>query len=127
MKQLFDVTKRGTSLLLALIAGLSVFTTLALPAMAQAGNHGSYQGHGMFHGGWGWSGMIFGPVLMIVIVVLIVVVAVLVVRWMGGLNPTAPSQGPRSNNQAIDILRERFARGEIDAEEFESKRRTLNE
>jgi putative membrane protein len=53
---------------------------------------------------------------------LIVVGVVLVVRSFshGG---QAPPQSDRS--RALDILDERFARGEIDQQEYEERRRTL--
>lgn len=75
--------------------------------------------------GWGggWYAMILGPLFMI----LFLAVAVLLVRWLGGpwqgtLPP--PSQPGRT---PLDILKERFARGEIDKEEFEERRRILGE
>lgn len=75
--------------------------------------------HMMWGWGGGWYGMIFGPVFMILALALVIAVAVLVVRWLGG-----PWQAP-PRNTPLDILRERFARGEIDKEEFEERRRIL--
>jgi putative membrane protein len=79
-----------------------------------------------YGGGWGW--MIFGPVMMIVVIAAIVAVVVLLVRWLGGprqdshpAHPSPPAQAP------LDILKERFARGEIDKEEFEERRRLLSD
>ncbi|TAJ79765.1 MAG: SHOCT domain-containing protein [Sphingobium sp.] len=74
--------------------------------------------------GWGggWSGMIFGPLIMILVLALPVAAVVLLIRWLGGSPRSAsPGQTP------LDILRERYARGEIDKEEFEERRRTLGE
>ncbi len=76
--------------------------------------------------GWGWGGMIFGPILMIVVVVLVVVLVVLLVRWLvesgrGGASHNPPGKTP------LDILKERFAKGEIDKVEFEERRRVLGE
>jgi len=46
------------------------------------------------------------------------------VRWLGGLG-----HGGRSDradgDRALAVLRERFARGEIDADEYESRRGVL--
>lgn len=74
--------------------------------------------------GWGggWSGMIFGPLMMILVLALPVAALVLLIRWLGGSRGSAsPGQTP------LDILRERYARGEIDKEEFEERRRTLGD
>ncbi len=73
--------------------------------------------HGPWDGGWGF-GMMFMSLLFLA---LIVVGVVLVVRsFSHGQAPT------RSNgSRALDILDERFARGEIDQQEYEERRRTL--
>ncbi len=64
--------------------------------------------------------------MMILIIAAIVVVVVLIVRWLGG-----PGHGgalyPPPGKTPLDILKERFAKGEIDKEEFEERRRTLGE
>ncbi len=76
-------------------------------------------------GGWGWGHMIFGPLMMIAFVGAIVVVAVLLIRWLGG-GSTAPAAPPPARKTPLDILQERFARGEIDKEEFEERQRLLS-
>ncbi len=99
--------------------------TLTLPwlAWADVATEGAY-GHGHMMGG-GW---IFGPIMMILFVALIVAVVVLVVRWLGGMGGAgggaAQAERPKA---ALDILEERFARGEIDKEEFEQRRQTLRD
>jgi putative membrane protein len=48
---------------------------------------------------------------------------VLIVRWLGvGAGGQAPA-----GKVPLDILKERFARGEIDKAEFEDRRRVLGE
>ena len=84
---------------------------------------GPYYGPHMWNGG---SWMFFGPLMMIVFIAVIVAVVVLMVRWLGGSgHGTAPHSPP--GKTPLDILKERFARGEIDKEEFEERRRTLGE
>lgn len=77
-----------------------------------------------------WYGMIFGPLMMILVLVTVIVAVVFVVRWLGG----GPWSGSASasppllpENRALNILKERYARGEIDREEFEERRRVLGE
>ena len=55
---------------------------------------------------------------------LIVAVIVLLVRWLGGGVGIAPWARGRA---ALQILQERFARGEIDKDEYEERRRILSE
>jgi hypothetical protein len=66
----------------------------------------------MWDGRW-WHDMFLGPVMMIAFIAVAVVVVVLLVRWLGG-----PSHGPSfrlpSERDPLEILKERFARGEID-------------
>jgi putative membrane protein len=81
--------------------------------------------------GWGpqmmgWGGMIFGPIFMILVLALVIAVAVLLVRWLGGSSLTATPHQPPARTP-LDVLKERFARGEIDKEEFEERRRILGE
>lgn len=75
--------------------------------------------------GWGWSGMIFGPLLMILALAVVIAVAVLLVRWLAGPWQGMPPPQMPPGPTPLDILRERFARGEIDKEEFEERRRVL--
>jgi putative membrane protein len=96
-------------------------------AWAQASPDVERYGWGQHMMGWGggWGGMILGPIFMIVVLALVIAVAVLLVRWLSGpLQAAAPHQPARTS---LDILKERFARGEIDKEEFEERRRILGE
>ena len=71
--------------------------------------------------------MFLGPLLMILVPVLLVVAVLLAARrfWppSAGLSPVQPTvpQTP------IDILKERFARGDIDKQEYEERRRILSD
>ncbi len=93
------------------------------PALAQ-GSQGYYGPH--MWGGWdgGW-GMFIGPIWLILFVAILVGAAVLVVRGFSGTGGSAAG-GPAAPNAPLDILRERFARGEIDKEEFEERKRILS-
>lgn len=92
----------------------------ASAAMAQADDR--YYGPHMWGGGW--QMWLFGPLMMIVMIAMIAAVVTLVIRWSGGSG--SHGAGGRSlDRNAHDILRERFARGEIDQEEYEARRRVL--
>ena len=72
--------------------------------------------------GGGWYGMIFGPLIMILMLAAVIAAVVLLVRWAGGQWPgRVPQQGPTP----LDILKERYARGEIDQEEYMRRRADL--
>jgi putative membrane protein len=74
--------------------------------------------------GWGMGGMMFGGGLfMLVFWGGIILLAVLLVRWLGGVNPP-DSRQPRRQTP-LEILQERYARGEIDKQEYDERKRTL--
>ncbi|MFQ5773728.1 MAG: SHOCT domain-containing protein [Kiloniellaceae bacterium] len=104
-------------------AALGASTAPLRAALAQAP-----QGHDWYGPAWhgGWFGMFFGPLMMIVFIAVIVVLAVLAVRWLGGAGH-GPAAGPRgaAGKTPLEILEERFARGEIDKDEFEERRSML--
>ena len=72
--------------------------------------------------GPGWGGMILGPLMMIAWLAVLVVVAVSIVRWLGGTG----ASGARTERTARDILDERYARSEIDREEYLRRRQDID-
>ena len=70
---------------------------------------------------WGMGGMIFGPLFMIIWLAILVAAIVFVLRYLGVL----PGAGDGAGRTARDILDERFARGEIDREEYDQRRKAL--
>ncbi len=87
---------------------------------------GMMMGPGMM----GWGGYGFGPwwgILGMVFWVLIILGAVLLLAWIFRQGqPAGVGPGP-SANRPLDILRERYARGEITKEQFDQMRRDLEE
>ncbi len=77
--------------------------------------------HGPLWDGWGWGHFVFGPLMMILFIATIVVVVVLIVRWLGG-----PGGGAAPTRAARDALDDRYARGEIDREEYLEKKKDLS-
>ena len=63
----------------------------------------------------GWSGMMIIPIILIAVVIF--------VMYKQGLNNKFKDIGTRDN--ALDILNERFARGEINEEEYNNKKNIL--
>lgn len=53
----------------------------------------------------------------------VLVAAVFLVRWLWDQGRSVPSR--EAEGSALEILRRRYARGEIDREEFEAKKRDL--
>ena len=71
--------------------------------------------HPMWWGAWG-----FGMMIMMVIFWGLLIVGVVVgIRWLVG-----QGKEPRSDS-AMEILRQRYARGEINKEEFEARKKDL--
>ena len=101
----------------------ALFTTLVVWSSAWA-DQGDRQHMGNMMGDMGWGGMIFGPIMMIVFIAVAVVVVVLLVRWLGGPGHGGALHSPPGKTP-LDILKELFAKGEIDKKEFEERRRVL--
>ncbi len=68
-----------------------------------------------------WYGMIFGPLMMIVFIVLTALIVAWVLRALG-----FGWQSSAHGHSALDILNERFARGEIDRAEYEERKHLLS-
>ncbi|MCR8913283.1 hypothetical protein FDP08_08000 [Marinobacter panjinensis] len=77
---------------------------------------------GHWHYGWGWGHMFFGLLMMILFWGGIIFAIVYAIR------ATHSGSGHRhpSDKTSLDILNERFARGEIDQQEFEEKKKLIS-
>ena len=69
------------------------------------------------------SGMGLSWIFMVLMWGLIIVGIVVLGKWL--MTQTSVGQGP-PNKTAMEILQERYARGEINREEYEQKRRDLS-
>ena len=98
----------------------AIFLSPGLAAAQPAGDWGPYGPWGPWHM-WGWMG---GGMFLFVLIfgVVVIVAGVVVVRW---LFATPPGRLPASGETAEDILKKRYARGEIQKEEYEAKLRDL--
>lgn len=73
------------------------------------------------YSGFGWLGHGFGWLIMLLAWVLVVVGIVALIKWM------TTSSTPRGEQTPMEILKARYARGEIGKEEYERMRRELQE
>ena len=80
----------------------------------------------MMYGWWDgstapWYGMIFGPIVMIAFIAAFVLLIAWAFRVAGlGWQPRVQQKS------ALDLLKDRFARGEIDHTEYEERKKLLS-
>ncbi len=72
--------------------------------------------------GHGWMG--FGWIFMVLFWVLIIVGIIALLRWLG---ISGKDTRDESRKTPLEMLQERYARGEIEREEYEQKRRDLED
>lgn len=71
--------------------------------------------------GWMAAWWLASVLVGVSLLALLVVALVVAIRWLWTNVPTE-----RAQDRALTVLRERYARGEIDREEFEARRRDLS-
>ncbi len=71
-------------------------------------------GYGM---GWGWS------IIMLVFWISVIVGIIFLIRWV--VLSSDRRHGAKTEDSALEILRQRYARGEINKQEFEEKKKDL--
>jgi len=108
---------------IALIIGGVVLVLLVGVPLLWGGTSGwqgggwGMMGPGMM-GGSGWG--LFGPILMLLFWGLVIWGVVALARGVGG-----PGPGPTPADSALELLKRRYARGEINKQEYEEKKRDL--
>ena len=70
---------------------------------------------------YGYGGSMFGGGLVMLLVWLVPIALVI---WLVSSWVKRPGQGP-AEKTALDVLKERYARGEIEQDEFERKKRDI--
>jgi len=108
---------------LGLLTIWSLSTVLLTPAFAQSGGYGNWHMGRWMMGDWGmgWFGMIF----MLLFWVLVIAGIVFLIRWLVQNTGSKSSSGAGTGSQAMDILKERYAKGEISQDEFESMKKEI--
>ena len=82
--------------------------------------------YGLFNGYGGYGGGGFGGMLMMFLFWgLVIWVVVSLIRGKGHMCGHGRHDGHGTNNSSLDILKERYAKGEIDKKEFEEKKKDL--
>jgi putative membrane protein len=103
------------ALSLAVIAGMVLTHATVLDAMMWGWHDGMWNGgHMAGWDGWGWGMMLFGLLWM----ALLVALPIYLVYWLA----TRSQTDGRTADSALAVLQERYARGEIDDEEFDRRR-----
>ncbi|MFJ5518656.1 SHOCT domain-containing protein [Streptomyces griseoluteus] len=87
-----------------------------------------------YDGGWGWGGWMMMTVAMVLFWAVLIVGVVALVRYVAGSRrrqePGSPSprgEGGWQDRGAESLLAERFARGEIDEDEYRRRLAVLRE
>ena len=75
----------------------------------------------MHYWGWGFGWWFGGMIMMVLFGVLVVVGIVVLIKWLFSQSP-----GKRSSQSALEILKKRYARGEITKEEFEKIKKDID-
>lgn len=108
------------------------FSVAASSVMAQVGEIPGrdgrfFYGHDMMWGSsqWGGFGMVLGPIFMILLLVGIVAGIIYLLRLFGAAGPAVG--GHATHDRAITLLKERYAKGEIDSTEFSERKKLLEE
>lgn len=76
--------------------------------------------HGMM-GGFGIIGVVFG--LLLVLAFFVATIFLLV--WLARQFSTGAEEKPQRRSRAVEILEERYAKGEIDKEEFNEMKKEI--
>ncbi len=111
----------GLWVVVAIAVVLGVLLLSPMMGMGMMGGWWPMMGGGMMGGwgpGFGWWGLV-----MMVFWVLFIIGIVLLVAWIVRQLAAGPSVTGRS--RALEILQERYARGEITREQYEQMRRDL--
>ena len=109
--------------LMSITAGLTIqnaYAQAAPPGPPSAPYQGWCPGCGPMMG-WGHMGWL-GFAMMLLFWIVIIAGIIVLVRW---LTSGAPAARRGQEESALDVLKKRYARGEISKEEFEEKKRDL--
>ncbi|TET13227.1 MAG: SHOCT domain-containing protein [Dehalococcoidia bacterium] len=108
-----------------IIGGIIVAILIVLPLVFGAISGWQVGGWGMMGpgmmGGFGWWWLM--PILMVLFSILVIWAVVALVRGVG--QPSSSDSGSSRPDSALEVLKQRYARGEIGKEEYEEKKKDL--
>ncbi len=107
---------------IALIPIATVLFPMAGNALAQWRGYGGQMGPGMM--GWGYGMGWFWSIIMVVFWVAVIVGIIFLIKWLV-ISTGAGGRSATSADSPLEILKRRYARGEIDKQEFEEKKKDL--
>jgi len=103
---------------LSLLTG-SILISVAVPALSQ--QRDSYvHGHMWDTGGW-----FLGPIFMLLLLAAIIAIVFFLIKHASGSLQGMQTTPMHQKDTPLDILKNRYAKGEIDHEEYELRRKTL--
>jgi putative membrane protein len=85
--------------------------------------YGGGMGPGMMN--WGYGGWFMG-IINIIFWVAVIIGVIYLIKFLSSSSKQGGQETKKGDN-ALDILRERYAKGEINREEFEEKKKVLKE
>ncbi len=100
----------------------ALFFSASLYVYAQGPGGPGIMGPGMMN--WGYGMGWFGWIFMIIFWIVVIAGVVILIRWMAPFGEK--SRRPESQETAIDILKKRYAKGEITKEEYEKIKKDIS-
>lgn len=79
------------------------------------------------YGGWGWGGWILTAMVMVVFFALVITAIAAAVRYLSGPGHSGVRHTAPPGRRPEDLLADRFARGEIDDEDYRRRVALLRE
>ncbi len=108
-----------------IVGGVIIALIVVLPWVFGLTSGGQGYGYGMMGsgmmGGFGWMWLM--PIFWIILLGLIIWAVVALAR--GVSQPSSSDSASSRSDSALEVLKKRYARGEIDKEEYEEKKKDL--
>lgn len=106
---------------MTMMPSLTTLAALVAANVAHADGANDW-GRGFGHMTWGGGYGMFGGLMMLAFWGVVIVLIVMAVRWFAGDRP-----GVDAASDAMDILKSRFAKGELDEDEFRKRKAALED